>query len=104
MINSGQVPVVGVNKYVSDEPENYEPFRIDETIEEKARTRLGAYRAKRDQAEVDAALERVAAACQALKDGTGSLMPALVDAARKGATNGEMMVPMRAAFGWFVSE
>ena len=28
----------------------------------------------------------------------------LIDAARAGATNGEMMVPMRAAFGWFVAE
>jgi len=46
----------------------------------------------------------VARACQALKDGTGDLMPALIDAARAGATNGEMMVPMREAFGWFVSE
>jgi methylmalonyl-CoA mutase N-terminal domain/subunit len=31
-------------------------------------------------------------------------MPALLDAARAGVTNGEMMIPMRAAFGWFVSE
>ena len=29
---------------------------------------------------------------------------ALIEAARAGATNGEMMVPMRAAFGWYVSE
>jgi methylmalonyl-CoA mutase N-terminal domain/subunit len=49
-------------------------------------------------------MENVVKACQALKDGSGTLMPALIDAARAGATNGEMMVPMRAAFGWFVSE
>jgi methylmalonyl-CoA mutase N-terminal domain/subunit len=104
LINSGELPVVGVNRYVSDEVENYEPFRIDESIEVKAKARLHAYRAKRDQVAVDAALQDVGAACRALKDGTGSLMPALVDAARKGATNGEMMVPMREAFGWYVSE
>lgn len=103
-INSGELPVVGVNRYVSDEAENYEPFRIDESIEVKAKARLHAYRAKRDQTAVEAALEDVATACRALKDGTGSLMPALVNAARKGATNGEMMVPMREAFGWYVSE
>jgi methylmalonyl-CoA mutase N-terminal domain/subunit len=43
-------------------------------------------------------------ACEALKAGTGELMPALVEAARNGVTNGEMIVPMREAFGWFVSE
>ncbi len=104
MVNSGELPVVGVNRYVTDEQENYEPFRIDESIEEKAKARLQDYRARRDETAVRAALENVRVACEALKEGTGSLMPALVDAARAGATNGEMMVPMRDAFGWFVSE
>jgi methylmalonyl-CoA mutase N-terminal domain/subunit len=104
MINSGELPVVGVNRYVSEEQENYEPFRVDESIEEKAKARLDAYRARRDDAAVKAALDNVRVACEALKSGDGSLMPALVDAARAGATNGEMMVPMREAFGWFVSE
>jgi len=104
LVNSGELPVVGVNRYVSAEREDYEPFRIDESIELKARARLETYRTKRDEKAVAAALEGVRTACQALKDGSGSLMPALVDAARAGATNGEMMVPMREAFGWFVSE
>lgn len=104
MINSGELPVVGVNRYVSNEPENYEPFRIDEQIEEKAKQRLADYRAKRDESAVADGLAEVRKACEALKQGTGPLMPALVDAARKGVTNGEMMVPMREAFGWFVSE
>jgi methylmalonyl-CoA mutase, N-terminal domain len=104
MINSGELPVVGVNRYVSNEPENYEPFRIDEQIEEKAKQRLADYRAKRDESAVADGLAEVRTACEALKQGTGPLMPALVDAARKGVTNGEMMVPMREAFGWFVSE
>ena len=103
-INSGKQVVVGVNKFTSDEIDKFEPFRVDMAIEEKAKNRLGAYKAKRDQSAVDAALVKVAEACQALKDGTGDLMPALIDAARAGATNGEMIVPMREAFGWFVSE
>jgi methylmalonyl-CoA mutase N-terminal domain/subunit len=36
-INSGDLTVVGVNKYVSDEPENYHPFRVDPEIDRKAR-------------------------------------------------------------------
>jgi methylmalonyl-CoA mutase N-terminal domain/subunit len=104
LINAGDLPVVGVNRYVSEEQENYEPFRIDESIEVKAKERLAAYKSGRDEQAVAAALDEVRTACQALKDGTGPLMPALVDAARAGATNGEMMVPMREAFGWYVSE
>ena len=103
-INSGALPVVGVNKYASDTPQNYEAFRIDHAIEAKACERLERYRAGRDQAAVDHAIAGVRAACEELKAGTGSLMPALIEAARKGVTNGEMMVPMREAFGWFVSE
>jgi methylmalonyl-CoA mutase N-terminal domain/subunit len=103
-INSGSQPVVGVNKYVSDEPQDYEAFRIDHAIEEKARARLEAYKCRRDDHAVRRAIEGIRTACADLKAGSGPLMPALIDAARAGVTNGEMMVPMREAFGWFVSE
>jgi methylmalonyl-CoA mutase N-terminal domain/subunit len=104
LINSGELPVVGVNRYISNERENYEPFRIDEAIEAKAKDRLAAYRARRNEAAVSAALADLRKACEEFKSGNGAVMPALVDAARAGATNGEMMVPMREAFGWYVSE
>jgi methylmalonyl-CoA mutase N-terminal domain/subunit len=103
-INSGELPVVGVNKYVSDTAQNYEAFRIDHALEDKAKQRLERYRQKRDERAVRTAIEEIGVACDRLKQGTGSLMPALIEAARRGVTNGEMMVPMRAAFGWFVSE
>jgi methylmalonyl-CoA mutase N-terminal domain/subunit len=103
-INSGKQVVVGLNKFQSESLDLVEPFRVDMAIEEKLKQRLEDYKARRDKAAVDTAMENVVKACQALKDGSGTLMPALIDAARAGATNGEMMVPMRAAFGWFVSE
>ncbi len=103
-INSGKQVVVGLNKYTTEEIDKFEPFRVDMAIEKKAKASLEAYLAKRDQAAVDAALKNVAEACERLKDGTGDLMPALIDAAKAGTTNGEMMVPMREAFGWHVSE
>ncbi len=103
-VNSGETPVVGVNMYASDEPQDYEHFRIDESIEEKARNRLTGYRERRDEAEVERALDDLRDACEAFKAGERDLMPALIEAARRGVTNGEMMVPMREAFGWYVSE
>jgi methylmalonyl-CoA mutase N-terminal domain/subunit len=103
-IKKGELQVVGINKYVMDEKEEYEPFRVDYEIERKAIERLRAFRKKRSQKEVDTALANLRNASMDLKEGQGELMPALIEAARKGATNGEMMVPMREAFGWVVTE
>jgi len=103
-IKSGERVVVGVNKYVMDEKEEYIPFRVDYEIERKAIERLRAFKNKRNQKEVDKALAQVKEACLAVKEGKGELMPALIEAARKGATNGEMMAPMKEAFGWVVTE
>jgi methylmalonyl-CoA mutase, N-terminal domain len=89
---------------VMNEKEEYEPFRVDYEIERKAIERLRAFRKKRNASEVEAALANLRTACLALREGKGELMPALIEAARKGATNGEMMVPMREAFGWVVTE
>jgi methylmalonyl-CoA mutase, N-terminal domain len=103
-IKSGELPVVGVNKYVMDEKEEHQPFRVDYAIERKAIERLRAFKKKRNEEEVQKALAHLSNACMELKTGKGELMPALIEAARKGATNGEMMVPMRTAFGWVVTE
>jgi len=103
-IKNGELPVVGVNKYVTDEKEEHQPFRVDYAIERKAIERLRAFRKKRNEEEVRKALAHLSNACMERKEGKGELMPALVEAARKGVTNGEMMVPMREAFGWVVTE
>jgi len=103
-IKSGKFPVVGVNKYVMEEEEEYEPFRVDYEIERKAIERLRAFKAKRNQKEVDNALAALRTACMEFREGRGELMPVLIEAARKGVTNGEMMETMRGAFGWVVME
>jgi methylmalonyl-CoA mutase N-terminal domain/subunit len=104
MIKKGELPIVGVNKYVMDEKEEHQPFRVDYEIEKKAIDRLKAFKKKRNQPEVEKALGNLRTACFELKNGRGELMPVLVEAAKKGVTNGEMMVPMREAFGWDVTE
>lgn len=103
-IKSGKMPMVGVNRYVMEEEEEHEPFRVDYEVERKAIERLRAFRNKRNQKEADQALVLLASACQKLKAGEGELMPVLIEAARKGVTNGEMMDAMRQAFGWMVTE
>jgi methylmalonyl-CoA mutase N-terminal domain/subunit len=103
-ITSGKQPVVGMNKYLIEEEEMYEPFKVDYAIETKAIERLKAFKKKRNQEDVDNMLEAVKKACIDMKEGKADLMPVLVDAAKKGATNGEMSAVMRDPFGWIVSE
>lgn len=103
-IKKGTLPMVGLNRYVMDEKEKHEPFRVDYAIERKAIERLRAFRKKRSQQEVDGALLSLKNACDQFKGGAGHLMPVLVDAAGKGVTNGEMMETMRNAFGWVVTD
>src|SRR5437763_3121521 len=55
-IDSGERVVVGVNRYVSEEEDRYEPLRVDPSIEADQRERLRAVRGKRDNAAVDRAL------------------------------------------------
>ena len=103
-VKSGDWPVVGLNIYTSDEEEKYQQFKVDLSIEKKAIERLKAFKARRNQEEVDKVIEHLRITCFEFKDGKADLMPTLVEAARKGVTNGEMTAVMREAFGWYVSE
>ena len=101
---AGELPMVGVNRYVTEEQEEHQPFRVDYEVERKAIESLRAFRARRSETESARALEALRGACRGFRDGGGELMPALIEAARKGLTNGEMMEAMRGAFGWTVAE
>lgn len=104
-IKSGKMSVVGLNKFSMEGlNEQYEPFRVDPAIEKDAIERLNAFRKKRNQKDVDQAVESLKNACADFKDGKTDLMPVLIEAARKNVTNGEMCDVMRGAFGWSVTE
>ncbi len=94
-IDAGDRVVVGVNRFTVDEEEPYEPLRVDPTIEAEQRARLERVRAERDQAAVDAALERVRAAAA----GTDNLLYPMRDALRARATVGEVSDALRDVWG-----
>ena len=94
-IDAGDRVVVGVNRFTVDEEEPYEPLRVDPTIEAEQRARLDRVRAERDQAAVDAALERVRAAAA----GTDNLLYPMRDALRARATVGEVSDALRDVWG-----
>jgi (2R)-ethylmalonyl-CoA mutase len=101
-IEAGDMKVVGQNVYTSTEDsplaggEDGGIMTVDEGVEQSAIDAVREWRAKRDQAAVDAALAKLAAAA---RDETQNIMPATIEAARAGATTGEWAQALRDSFG-----
>lgn len=100
-IEAGEITVVGVNKYVETEPSPLTAdldaaiMVADPQAEANAKADVEQWRAQRDESEVRAALERVAAEAK-----TGAnLMEATLAAVRAGATVGEWSQTLRDVFG-----
>ena len=100
-IESGAEIIVGVNKFETTEPSPLTADldaaiqTADPAAEEAALESVRAWKAQRDEAEVTAALERLAA--EAKTD--ANLMEATLAAARAGATTGEWAATLRGVFG-----
>ena len=102
-IESGEEKIVGVNVYETTEPSPLTADldtaiqTADPQAEQAARRVVEAWKQQRDQAEVDAALERLAADAKS----SANLMEATLAAARAGATTGEWAATLRGVFGEF---
>ena len=99
-IEKNQIVVVGVNKFTTGEPSpltagDDEILVVNPAVEKQQVDRLNSWRASRDEAAVQSALEQVHAAAQA----GNNIMPASISAAKAGATTGEWAAQMRAVFG-----
>jgi methylmalonyl-CoA mutase len=96
-IDSGKDIIVGVNRYQVEESTEIELLEVDnQSVRESQIKRLQKVKANRNQAEVEATLERIT---QAAQSGNGNLLALAVDAARKRATLGEISDAMEKAFG-----
>ncbi|MDY6880830.1 MAG: methylmalonyl-CoA mutase family protein [Thermodesulfobacteriota bacterium] len=94
-IESGKMPVVGVNCYqMEDEELPIELFQVPETlaIQEK---KLKKIRAERNRSKVQEALDAVARCC----DQDGNLMDVLVDYVTTHVTEGEVSQALKRAYG-----
>ncbi|RYC14704.1 protein meaA [Nocardioides zhouii] len=100
-IESGEEVIVGVNKYESTEPSPLTAdvdgaiMAADPEAEQTARASVEAWKAERDETEVEQAL---AALAEAAKGEDNLMVPTLV-AARAGATTGEWAATLRGVFG-----
>ena len=101
-IESGELVMVGVNRYTETEPSPLTSdaeggiLVVDPEVEAERRAEVERWRAERDQAAVDEALAELA---RVAKDDSQNIMPATLAAARAGATTGEWSQTLREAFG-----
>ncbi len=96
-IDSGRQTIVGINKHRLDEAEDIPVLRVDnEAVRAAQLERLRILKAERDQDATDAAL---GALLSCARSGDGNLLACAIDAARAGATVGEMSLALEQAFG-----
>ncbi len=100
-IESGARTMVGVNKYTTDEPEQYAVFQPDPEAARMAIADLERHRRERDNTLCSAALENLRNAALEVSEGRaiGSVMEMLVAAADADATLGEMQTVLHDVFG-----
>ncbi len=108
-IDSGQQPVIGVNKYQVDEDTEIEVLKVENSrVRAEQHAKLQELRASRDQAACDAALAELSRAAAAsagdagrkTEDGLGNNLLALaIDAARAKATVGEISDALEKVYG-----
>ncbi len=101
-IEHGEQIVVGLNKYTESNPsplidEEGGIMTVDPEVEIQQREAVAAWRADRDQAAVDAALEEL----RRVAGSEENIMGATIAAAKAGVTTGEWSRTLREAFGEF---
>jgi methylmalonyl-CoA mutase len=94
-IDRGEEVIVGVNKYVADDPQQVDVRDIDNSaVRESQIARLKRVRAERDEAACQAALEALTEGAK----GDGNLLALSIEAARARATVGEISDAMESVF------
>jgi len=102
-IESGELVVVGQNRYADTEPSPLAQgadggiLTVDPGVEAEQVAALVEWRSKRDAAEVDAALDELRRV--AGDDDAENIMPATIAAARAGVTTGEWAQALRDVYG-----
>ncbi len=101
-IESGELTVVGMNRFTSTEPSpltadaDSRILVVDPQIEAQQRAAMQRWRAERDNDAVTEALRELSRVAQ---NDDENIMPATIAAARAGATTGEWAQALREAFG-----
>jgi methylmalonyl-CoA mutase N-terminal domain/subunit len=87
--------IVGVNDFVVQDPEPTGLLRVDPTIGDRQRKRLAALRAGRDGVTAARLVEKL----QHTAEGTGNLVPVMVECVENKVTLGEISHCLRRVWG-----
>ncbi len=98
-IENGERVVVGVNSYIREDEERYEPLRVNPAIEAEQAERLATLRAERDNDEVRRALDDLRKAAEGPSGGTDNMLYPMREALRARATVGEVCDALREIWG-----
>jgi methylmalonyl-CoA mutase, N-terminal domain len=94
-IDEGERVIVGVNRFITEDEERYQPLRVDPSIEEEQDEKLAVLRERRDKS----AFSRGIAALKSAAENTDNVLYPLRDALRAGATLGEVCDALRDVWG-----
>jgi len=94
-IESGEKIIVGMNQFVAREETPIPLLRIDESIQVIQTAKLKQLKERRDNEKVKACLQKI----RTIAEGTGNLMPAVVEAVEQYCTLGEIAGELRNVFG-----
>jgi len=96
---SGQKPVIGVNKYVEeDEKVDIETHPYDPTTADRQIARLQNVRATRDNQKLNTLLEQLV---EVAKDEAQNIMPITIELVEAGATMGDIVEKLRTLWGTY---
>ena len=96
---TGEKPVIGVNRYVEpDEAPRIETHPYDPTTEQRQIARLQRIRRERDNAKVNALLDKLATQA---RDESQNLLPVTIELVRAGATMGDIVEKLKAVWGTY---
>ena len=95
-IDSGEQTLVGVNRFLSDTPDDIQVLKVDNaSVRTQQLEKLARLKAERNEAEVQAKLKALEAGAR----GDGNLLALSIDAARAKATVGEISLAIEKVFG-----
>ena len=94
-IESGERVIVGVNRFIQEEPAAENVFRVDDAIRKMQIDKINELKAARNNDAVAAALDTLSDAAK----GTSNLMPYILTAVENYATLGEIADTLRGVFG-----
>ena len=97
-IDSGERTIVGVNRFVMEQEEPYQPLEVDPTLEAQQCERLAALRRDRDTSAVSDALDALRRAAE----GTDNVLVPMKAALATLATTGEVSAALRDVWGRYL--